>query len=52
MDPVVAQVTICNLQAGRYDDSLCRNTTPIQSQIFPALTLTAAQVLSARLRLE
>ena len=48
-DPLQQQVTICQLQAGRYDDTIFTGATAIRSQIFPSLRLTADQILAAKL---
>ena len=49
VDSLQQQVTICQLQAGRYDDAVFKGATAIRSQIFPTLKLTATQILAARL---
>ncbi|PSN15298.1 Uma2 family endonuclease [filamentous cyanobacterium CCP5] len=47
VDPIEQRVTVSTLQAGRYDDACFADTLLIQSKVFPALALSAAQVLSA-----
>ncbi|WP_017326863.1 Uma2 family endonuclease [Synechococcus sp. PCC 7336] len=49
VDPIRQQVTICLLQAGRYDDTVFKGATAIRSQIFPSLSLTADRILAAKL---
>jgi Uma2 family endonuclease len=52
VDPARAQVTVCTLQEGRYDDVVCMGNDELRSGILPNMTLTAAQVLGASLSLE
>jgi Uma2 family endonuclease len=47
-DPLAQQVTLCQLEAGRYDDSVFEGDQVIGSRIFPNLHLTADQVLAGR----
>ena len=49
VDPLARTVTICQLNEGRYDDAVFDGEMPIVSTIFPALKLTAAQVLAGTL---
>ncbi|MGF1523765.1 MAG: Uma2 family endonuclease [Leptolyngbyaceae cyanobacterium] len=48
-DPTQQQVTICQLQEGRYDDTVFTGAMTIRSQIFPELSLKANQILAAKL---
>ena len=48
VDPLEAKVTICQLNEGRYDDTIYTGEAVIQSPTFPDLTLTAAQVLTGK----
>ncbi|MGI0484105.1 Uma2 family endonuclease [Pantanalinema rosaneae CENA516] len=47
VDPLAATVTICQLNEGRYDDTVFTGEFIIQSQTFPELTLTVAQILAS-----
>jgi Uma2 family endonuclease len=47
-DPLAQQVTLCQLEAGRYDDIVFEGDQVIRSKVFPDLHLTAAQVLAGR----
>lgn len=47
VDPIKAQVVILTLVAGLYEESVFRRDEPIVSPMFPALKLTAQQVLQA-----
>ena len=49
VDPVQQQVTICQLQEGRYDDAVFTDSAIIRSQVFPTLSLMAKQILLAKL---
>ena len=49
VDPLEAKVTICQLNEGRYDDAIYTGEAVIQSPTFPALMLTATQVLAGKL---
>ena len=49
VDPLARTVTICQLNEGRYDDAVFTEEMVIVSTIFPALKLTAAQVLAGTL---
>lgn len=49
VDPLEAKVTICQLNEGRYDETVFIGEAIIQSPTFPALKLTAAQVLAGKL---
>ncbi len=48
VDPDAEKVTLCTLVEGRYEDVIIQGDEPINSALFPELTLTAAQVLSAK----
>jgi Uma2 family endonuclease len=48
IDPIKAQVTICNLLDGAYDDRIFLGEETIISSTFPELDLTAEQILAAR----
>lgn len=48
VDPLENQITICQLNEGRYDEVTFTDDMIIQSPTFPALKLTAAQVLAAQ----
>lgn len=47
IDPSQSQVTVCLLQSGRYDDRVYGGNERVQSQVFPALDLSAEEILSA-----
>jgi Uma2 family endonuclease len=47
VDPLQQQVTVAQLESGRYDDTVFVGTMAIYSPTFPALTLTARQILTA-----
>jgi Uma2 family endonuclease len=49
VDPLAAKVTICQLNDGRYDDAVFTGEMAIVSITFPALKLTAMQVLAGKL---
>ncbi|WP_228022011.1 Uma2 family endonuclease [Vasconcelosia minhoensis] len=49
VDPLQQQVTVCQLLAGRYDDTVFSGTMRVCSQIFPALNLTADQVIAGKI---
>jgi Uma2 family endonuclease len=48
VDPLTQQVTICQLQDGRYNDTVFTGDQILVSQIFPILNLTATQVLAGK----
>ncbi len=48
IDPIKAQVTICCLLDGAYDDQIFQGEEPIVSPTFPELNLTAEQILAAK----
>jgi Uma2 family endonuclease len=48
IDPIKAQVTICNLLDGAYDGRIFLDKEPIVSPTFPELDLTAEQILAAK----
>jgi Uma2 family endonuclease len=48
IDPVKAQVTICSLLDGAYDDRIFLGEETIVSPTFPELDLTAEQILAAK----
>lgn len=45
VDPLEGLITVCQLDAGRYDDAVFRGEDVIRSATFPALRLTGAEVL-------
>lgn len=47
VDPLQQQVTIALLESGRYDDTVFIDDTRLISSVFPSLSLTAQQVLTA-----
>jgi len=47
VDPTQQQVTVLQLEVGKYRQTVVRGETRIESAIFPALDLTARQVLEA-----
>jgi Uma2 family endonuclease len=49
VDPLAFQVTICQLNEGRYDDVVFLGEQAIVSIVFPLLKLTATQVLAGKL---
>ncbi|MBW4694808.1 MAG: Uma2 family endonuclease [Lyngbya sp. HA4199-MV5] len=49
VDPLEEKVTICQLNEGRYDESVFVGDAVIQSLTFPALRLTATQILAGKL---
>jgi Uma2 family endonuclease len=48
IDPIKAQVTICSLLDGAYDDRIFLGEEKIVSPTFPELDLTAEQILAAK----
>lgn len=48
VDPLERTVTICQLNEGRYDETVLTGEAMIQSSTFPELQLTVAQVLAAK----
>jgi Uma2 family endonuclease len=48
IDPEAEKVTVCTLVEGRYEDVVVQGDEPLNSALFSELTLTAAQVLSAK----
>ncbi len=48
IDPIKAQVTICSLLDGAYDDRIFQSEETIVSPTFPELALTAEQILAAK----
>lgn len=44
-DPIAAQVVVLTLVSGLYEDAIFKGSEVVVSPIFPALTLTAEQVL-------
>ncbi|QZZ18586.1 Uma2 family endonuclease [Leptothermofonsia sichuanensis E412] len=48
VDPLEGTVTICQLNEGRYDETVLTGEAMIQSPTFPELQLTVAQVLAAK----
>jgi Uma2 family endonuclease len=48
VDPEAEKVTVCTLVEGRYEDVVVQGDEPLNSALFSELTLTAAQVLSAK----
>jgi Uma2 family endonuclease len=48
IDPIKAQVTICSLLDGAYDDRIFLGEETIVSPTFPELDLTAEQILAAK----
>ncbi len=48
IDPIKAQVTICSLLDGAYDDRIFQGEEAIVSPTFPELDLTAEQILMAK----
>lgn len=48
VDPLEAKVTICQLNEGRYDETVFTGESLIQSPTFPSLKVTVTQVLAAR----
>lgn len=49
VDPTLAEVTLCSLHDGAYDDDLFKGGDRLLSPTFPNLNLTATQVLDASL---
>ena len=47
-DPFKQQVTICQWEEGRYDDTVFQDDQAIVSKVFPDLTLTATQILTGK----
>ncbi len=47
VDPLKLQVTICQLNAGRYDDAIYVGKEAVQSQVFSTLNLAAEHILAA-----
>jgi Uma2 family endonuclease len=48
VDPDAEKVTVCTLVEGRYEDVVVQGDEPLNSTLFSEITLTAAQVLSAK----
>ncbi|MBW4471794.1 MAG: Uma2 family endonuclease [Stenomitos rutilans HA7619-LM2] len=49
VDPLEGKVTICQLNEGRYDEAVFVDEALIESPTFPALRLTAGQILAGKL---
>ncbi|MBW4580931.1 MAG: Uma2 family endonuclease [Tildeniella nuda ZEHNDER 1965/U140] len=49
VDPLEGRVTICQLNEGRYDESVFAGEALIESPTFPALQLIAMQILAGKL---
>lgn len=49
VDPLEGKITICQLNEGRYDESVSVKDAVIKSLTFPALRVTATQILVGKL---
>jgi len=47
VDPLKQQVTVCQLQADRYNEATFTQGTSVRSALFPAITLTVNAILTA-----
>jgi len=47
VDPLKQQITICQLQAGRYDDATFAQGVSVRSALFSAINLTVNMILTA-----